>query len=115
MSSSQEPSNIPEAMVLQCKKNTTLHELLESHIGGYTLEVAVKPWPPTYSYFHFKTTKKEKEKGEERERGIQEGWNFPKDLEPQKGAKVAKGAQRKNTPEGSSVDMVADRRPRILV
>lgn len=39
----------------------------------------------------------------------------PKDLEPEKGAKVAKGAQRKNTPEGLDADIVVDRRPRIPV
>lgn len=40
---SQDPSSIPTAMVLQCKQRTSLFELLESHAGGATPEVAVQP------------------------------------------------------------------------
>ena len=47
ISSSQEPPDIPEAMVLHRKKNTSLLELLESHVGGSTPEVAIQPRPPT--------------------------------------------------------------------
>ena len=41
----QEITDVPEAMVLQCK-NTSLLELLESHARGSTLEEAVQPCPP---------------------------------------------------------------------
>ena len=34
INSNQEPANIPEAMVLQHKKNTSLLKLLESHAEG---------------------------------------------------------------------------------
>ena len=47
ISSNQEPIDIPEAMVLQRKKNTNLLKLLESHAGGSTPEVFVQPQPPT--------------------------------------------------------------------
>lgn len=47
VSSIQEPSNVPEAMVLQRKKNTNLLELLELHAKVSTLEVAVQPRPLT--------------------------------------------------------------------
>ena len=47
ISSSQGPPDIPEAMVLHRKKNTSLLELLESHVGGSTPEVAIQPRPPT--------------------------------------------------------------------
>jgi len=47
ISSNQELANIPEAMVLRRKKNTSLLELLESHIGRSIPEVAVQPQPLT--------------------------------------------------------------------
>ena len=46
VSSNQETSNIPEAMVLQRKKNTSLLELLESHTGVSTPKVAIQTHPP---------------------------------------------------------------------
>jgi len=41
--SNQEPADIPEAMVLQRKKNTSLLEQLELYARGSTPEVAVQP------------------------------------------------------------------------
>ena len=38
INSNQKPADIPEAMVLQHKKNTSLLELLESHAGGLHLK-----------------------------------------------------------------------------
>ena len=46
VSGNQETIDIPEVMVLQWKK-TSLLELLESHAGGTTLEVAINHRPPT--------------------------------------------------------------------
>ena len=47
ISADQEIADIPEAMVLQRRKDTSLLKLLESHVGGSTLEVAIQPRPPT--------------------------------------------------------------------
>ena len=47
VSSSQGPSNVLEGMVLQRKKKTSLLELLESHTGGFTLDIAIQTQPPT--------------------------------------------------------------------
>ena len=44
VSSDQETTNVPDAMVLQ-RKNTSLLALLESHARGTTSEVAVNPRP----------------------------------------------------------------------
>ena len=41
VSSNQEPSNVPKAMVLQRKKNTSLLELLESYTEGSAHKVAI--------------------------------------------------------------------------
>ena len=47
ISSNQELADIPEAMVLLRKKNTSLLELLKSHVGRSIPEVVVQPQPPT--------------------------------------------------------------------
>ena len=111
VSSNQEPSDIPEAMVLQQKKNTSLFELLESYTRGFTLEVAIQPRPstpfPTYTSpsEQLKNKRKREKKGKE---ASEENEIAPKDLEPQKRAKIVKGAQRRNRPEGSAADIVID-------
>ena len=63
VSNSQEPSNIPEVMVLQHKKNTSLLELLELHVKGFTPEVAVQPRAPTPLPTHTSPSKQPKKKG----------------------------------------------------
>lgn len=105
-------------MVLQCKKNNSLLELLESHAGGSTPEVAVQTQPLTPLPTHISPSEQPKKKRKREKKGKEaskEGEMAPKDLEPERGAKVAKGAQRKNTLEGLDADIVADRRPRIPV
>lgn len=105
-------------MVLQCKKNTSLLELLESHAGGSTPEVVVQTQPLTPLPTHISPSEQPKKKikrEKKRKETSKEGEMAPKDLEPEKGAKVAKGAQRKNTPEGLDADIVVDRRPSIPV
>lgn len=47
VSSNQDPFDVPEAMVLQRKKNTSLLELLETHVGGFTPKVAIQTRPLT--------------------------------------------------------------------
>ena len=47
VSSNQEPSDVPKAMVLQRKKSTSLPELLESHAGWSAPKVAIQTHPPT--------------------------------------------------------------------
>ena len=47
ISNNQESANIPEAMVLQRRKDTNLLELLESHAGGSVLEVPIQTRPLT--------------------------------------------------------------------
>lgn len=112
ISINQGTTDIPEAMVLQRRKDTSLLELLESHAGGFTLEIAVQPWPltphPTYTSPSEQPEKKRKRdrKGKE---VTKEGEAVPsKDLEPQKGAKAAKTALRKNTAEGSGMEIVSE-------
>ena len=48
INSNQELADIPEVMVLQRKKDTSLLELLKSHIGGFAPEVVRDraPGPP---------------------------------------------------------------------
>lgn len=46
----------------------------------------------------------------------EEGEVIPtKELEPQKGAKIAKGAQRKSSVEGPITERVSNHRPKVLV
>ena len=85
VSSSQEPSNVPKAMVLQCKKNTSLLELLESHTGGYTPEVAIQPRPPTPLPTHtslFEQLEKKRKREKKGKEVSEKGEIAPKDLEP---------------------------------
>ena len=73
-------------MVLQCKKKACLLELLESHVGGFTPEVAVQPRSPTPFPTHtspFKQPEK-KRKGENKGKEVSENGEIApsKDLEP---------------------------------
>lgn len=103
-------------MVLQRKQKTSLLELFESHDEGSTLEVAVQPRPPTLLPIHsfpLEQLKKKRKREKKWKEASEEGEISSKDLQPQNGAKIAKGAQKRNTPEGSSIDVVVDRCPRI--
>lgn len=81
-------------MVLQCK-NTSLLELLESHAGGSTPKVAVHTWPTTPLPFYTSSAEplEEKRKREKKGKEVFEKGEIPppKDPEPQKGTKAAKG------------------------
>ena len=47
---------------------------------------------------------------------VEEGEVIPsKELEPQKGAKIAKGAQKKSSSEGSITERVSNRCPRVPI
>ena len=66
VSSNQETSDVPEAMVLQRKKNTSLLKLLESHTKVSTPEVAIQtnpstPPPPPHPCLPFLITRQEEE------------------------------------------------------
>lgn len=83
------------------KKNTSLLQLLESHARGFTPEVAIQTRPltplPTHNSLSKPADKKKKrdKKGKE---VSEEGEVVPiKELEPQKGEKITKGAQRKTS------------------
>ena len=85
ISSSQEPSEVPEAMVLQRRKDTSLLELLESHTGGSTLEVVFQPQPPTLLPIHtspFEQPKKKRKREKKGKETSEEGEIASKDLEP---------------------------------
>ena len=94
ISSNQEKTNIPKAMVLQWKNNSLL-ELLESHAGGTTLEVAINPCLPTPLPSRISPAeplkKKRKIYKKLRKEMSKEGEIHPiKDRDPPKGAKAAK-------------------------
>lgn len=92
--------------------------MLESHAGGSTPEVAIQPQPPTPLPTYTSPSEQLEKKGKREKKGnkpFEEGEITSKDLEPQKGAKIAKRAERKYTPEGSIVKVVADRHPRVPI
>ena len=102
-------------MVLQRRKKTSLFELLESYARRSTLEVAAQPWPltplPTHTSPLEQIDKKRKRKGKD---VFKEGGVVPsKELEPQKGMKITKGAQRKTLAEGIGTEIVSKCRPRV--
>lgn len=104
-------------MVFQCKKNTSLLELLESHARGSTLEVAVQNRPPTPLFAitsPFEPVNK-KRKGDTKDKEmLVKGEVVPiKELKPQKGTKIAKGAQRKTSAEGMCAKRVSKHHPRV--
>ena len=92
----QESSDIPNSMVLQMKPKIGLLELLESHTGGFVLEVSIQTQPLTPLLVHTSPSELADKKRKHDKKGkevAEEGKVIPsKDLEPQKGAKIAKGA-----------------------
>ena len=86
-------------MVLQQNKNISLLELLESHAGVSTLEVAVQTQPPTPLPAHPSPSEQAKKKRKRDKKGKEvpkEGEVVPsKELKPQQGAKISKGAQER--------------------
>ena len=69
---------------------------------------------PTYTSPSKQLEKKRKREKKGKETS-EKGEIAPKELKPQKGAKVAKGAQRKNMPKSSGAEMVADHRPKVPI
>ena len=106
-------------MVLQMKPKIGLLELLESHAGGFVLEVSIQTQPSTPLLVHTSPSELVDKKRKHDKKGkevAEEGKVIPsKDLEPQKGAKIAKGAQRKSSGEGTILERVPDCRPRIQI
>lgn len=78
--------DISEVMVLQCRKDTNLLELLESHAGGSTPEVAIQPRPPTPLPTHGSPSEQPEKKRKKDRKGKEvtgEGEVVPsKDFEP---------------------------------
>ena len=88
-------------------------------MGGSTPEVAVQPWsltPITTWTSPTKQPEKKRKRNKKDKEVLEEGDLAPlKDLKPQRRAKVAKGTQRKNMAEGSSLEMVPDHCPRVPI
>lgn len=86
VSNSQEPSNIPEAMVLQRKTKTSLLELLKSYAGGSIPKVAIQTRPPTPLPLHTSPSESADKKRKQDKKGkkvVEEGEVIPfKELEP---------------------------------
>lgn len=86
ISTDQETIDISEVMVLQRRKDTNLLELLESHAGGSTPEVAIQPRPPTPLPTHASPSEQPEKKRKRDRKGkevTREGEVVPsKDLEP---------------------------------
>lgn len=105
-------------MVLQCKQKTILLELLESHAGGSTPEMAIQTRPSTPLLIHttpFEPADKKRKRDKKGKEVSKEGEVIPsKEFEPQKGAKIAQGAQRKSSTEGIVAKMMPKCRPRVL-
>lgn len=106
-------------MVLQRMLKTGLLELLGSHAGGFTPAVAVQTRPPTplpIHSSHFEPAGKKRKRHKKGKDVFEEGEVIPsKELEPQKMAKIVKGAQRKSLAEGTVIERGLDRRPKVPV
>ncbi|KAL0004380.1 hypothetical protein SO802_011941 [Lithocarpus litseifolius] len=116
VNSDQETTDVPDAMVLQ-RKNTSLLALLESHTGWTMPEVAVNPRPttplPSWASPAEALEKKRKMDKKDGKKISEEGKIQPsKDQEPPKGAKVAKGQQRRSSAEDFGAEVAPDRRPK---
>ena len=102
VSSNQEPSDVPEVMVLQRKNNTSLLELLKSHAGRSTPEVAVQSClstPFSTHTSHFESTNKKRMRDKKGKDMSEVGEVVPsKEFEPQKGQKLQKGHKRSPQP-----------------
>jgi len=69
VSTSQEATNILEAMVLE-EKTLNLLALLSAHVGGDALVVPIEPRPPTLAPSHVPTTdapEKKRKRGKQTE------------------------------------------------
>lgn len=86
-------------MVLQRKKNTSLLELLESHVGWFTPEIAVQPRPPTPLPTHTSLFEKPERREKERRsiKKYQKRVNLlpQKTLSPRKGQNLQEGHKEK--------------------
>ena len=96
INSNQKPTDILEAMVLQHKKNTSLFELLESHAGGSTLEVAIQPRPPTPHHTRTSPSKQLEKKWKREKKYLKRAkLLILKTLSPRRGHKLLKGLTEK--------------------
>lgn len=90
-------------MVIQRKKNTSLLELLESHVEGFILEVAIQTRPSTPFLAHTSPSEpvdKKRKKDKKGKKVSKEGEVVPtKELEPQKGQKSPKGRKGRPWPK----------------
>lgn len=81
--------------------------------------MAIQPRPPTPLLAHislFDPADKKRKRDKKGKKVLEEGEVIPKkDLEPQKGAKIAKRAQRKSSTEGMITEMAFDRRPKVPI
>ena len=79
--------------------------------------MVAQPWPPTPFPTHTSPPEQvdKKRKRDRKGKGVfKDGEVVPsKVLEPQKGAKITKGAQRKTSIEGMDAEVVVERRPKV--
>ena len=104
-------------MVLQCKTRTSLLDLLESHAGGNVHKVAIQakpPTPPPSQASQIDPTDKKRKWDQKGKKVVEEGKGLPaREVESQKGAKVARTAQTRSSSEGSVVERGHDRRTKV--
>ena len=86
VSNSQEPSNIPEAMVLQRKTKTSLLELLKSYAKRFIPKVAIQTRPSTPFPLHtspFESADKKRKRDKKGKKVVEDCEVIPfKELEP---------------------------------
>lgn len=116
ISSNQETTNVPKAMVLH-RKNTSLLELLESHDRGTTPNVAINPQPLTPLLSRtspIEPLKKKRKRDKKGKAAPKEGKIQPTmDWEPSKGAKATKGPKMRSTAKGFGAEVVPNRHIRV--
>nr|POE57240.1 hypothetical protein CFP56_01893 [Quercus suber] len=119
VNSTQESSFVPDTIVLQRKPKTILLKLLESYAEGSVPEVTIQTRPPTPLPVHTSPSEPVDKRRKRDRKGkdvAEEGEVIPsKMLEPQKGAKIAKGTQKKSSSEGAIIERVPDCRPRVQI
>ena len=117
VSNLQGTSSVPDAMVLQRKTRTSLLKLLESHVGGNVPEVAIQakpPTPPPSQASQPDPADKKIKRDQTGKEVVEEEKGLPaREVEPQKGAKVARTAQTRSSSERSIVERGHDRRTKV--
>ena len=95
-------------MRIQCKPRASLLEVMESQVGGKAPEVVAQtklpPLPTPHDPQQKIYDKKRKREQEGKEVVEERRGGLPKEMEPQKWAKVAKTGQKKSLGDGAPRD-----------